>query len=122
MKKKTPVKSETAKRAGTAVKTIDEYLASVPKPARGVLARMRDLIRSALPSETVETISYGMPAFKSKKVLVWFGGFKDHCSLFPTATVVAEFRDELEGFAISKGTVRFPLDKPLPASLIKKMV
>jgi uncharacterized protein YdhG (YjbR/CyaY superfamily) len=122
MKTKSPVKSGTAARAGTAAKTIGDYISGVPEPARGVLARMRVLIRSALPSETVETISYGMPAFKSKKVLVWFGGFKNHCRLFPTATVVAEFRDELEGFAVSKGTVRFPLDKPLPASLIKKMV
>ncbi len=98
------------------------YLAGVAEPARSVLEKMRELIRASLPREATETISYKMPAFKHKKVLVWFAAFKDHCSLFPTAAVIEQFKGELKGFTISKGTVRFPIDKPLPAALIKKMV
>jgi uncharacterized protein YdhG (YjbR/CyaY superfamily) len=83
---------------------------------------MRALIRTALPPEATEIISYRMPAFKHKKVLVWFGAFSNHCSLFPTAATIAAFKDELKGYEISKGTIHFPLDKPLPAALIKKIV
>jgi len=63
-----------------------------------------------------------MPAFKHKKVLVWYAAFKNHCSFFPTAEVMDEFKEELKGYVISKGTVRFPLDRPVPVALIKKMV
>lgn len=110
------------KRMNSAPKAVDEYLAGVAEPARSVLEKMRELIRASLPREATETISYKMPAFKHKKVLVWFAAFKDHCSLFPTAAVIEQFKGELKGFTISKGTVRFPIDKPLPAALIKKMV
>ncbi len=102
--------------------TVDEYLASVPEHARSVLVKMRAVIRSAVPPEAVETISYRMPAFKHKKVLVWFAAFSNHCSLFPTAGVIAAFKDELMSFSTSKGTVHFPMDKPLPVALIRKLV
>ena len=91
-----------------APKSVDEYLAGVAEPARGMLVKMRTLIRSALPREATETISYRMPAFKHKKVLVWFAAFTNHCSLFPTAVVIEQFRDELKGFKISMGPVQFP--------------
>jgi uncharacterized protein YdhG (YjbR/CyaY superfamily) len=87
-----------------------------------MLAKMRVAIRSALPSDADEVISYRMPAFRLKKVLVWYAAFQDHCSLFPTAAVLDQFRDELTRFKTSKGTVQFPLDKPLPSALIKKLV
>jgi uncharacterized protein YdhG (YjbR/CyaY superfamily) len=83
---------------------------------------MRAAIRSALPRGATETISYSIPAFKLKKIVVWFAAFQNHCSLFPTAAVIEQFKDELEGYAISKGTVQFPIDKPLPTALIKKLV
>ena len=83
---------------------------------------MRAAIRSALPREATETISYGIPAFKHHKILVWFAAFSDHCSLFPTAAVIEAFKKELEGFSTSKGTIHFPLNKPLPVALIKKIV
>jgi len=86
------------------------------------LQQVRAAIRSAVPRETTEVISYGIPAFKYKGVLVWFAAFSNHCSLFPTAAVIERFREELKGFVISKGTIQFPTDKPLPAALIKKMV
>jgi uncharacterized protein YdhG (YjbR/CyaY superfamily) len=79
-------------------------------------------VRSAVPATATETISYGMPAFKHKRVLVWFAAFSDHCSFFPTASVIDTFKDELKGFSISKGTIRFPADKPPSAALIRKMV
>ena len=63
---------------------------------------MRELIRSALPEEAQETISYRMPAFKHKKVLVWFAAFKNHCSLFPGSGVIEQFEEELKGFKVSK--------------------
>lgn len=102
--------------------TIDEYLAEVGEPAHSMLVKMRALIRSALPAEAVEVISYRMPAFRHKKVLVWFAAFSNHCSLFPTAATIDLFKDELKGYTTAKGTIQFPLGKPLPAALIKKIV
>ena len=84
---------------------------------------MRGVIRSALPRGVNETISYSIPAFRTEKgVLIWFAAFSDHCSLFPTAAVIAAFQGHLKGFSTSKGTVHFPLDKPLPIALIKRLV
>jgi uncharacterized protein YdhG (YjbR/CyaY superfamily) len=83
---------------------------------------MRLAIRSVVPAEATEVISYKIPAFKHRRILVWYAAFSNHCSLFPTASVIDAFRDELKGFSTSKGTVQFPLDKPLPVALIKKMV
>lgn len=120
-KTKSITRLSAAKRSG-APKDIDEYLAGVPEPARGALNKMREAIRSALPAEAAETISYRIPAFKCKRVLVWFAAFSDHCSLFPTASVIEEFKRQLKGFSTSKGTIHFPLDKPLPTALIKRLV
>jgi uncharacterized protein YdhG (YjbR/CyaY superfamily) len=103
-------------------KDVDKYIARVPEPARSRLKEMRAAIRSAVPAEAVEIISYQIPAFKTKKVLVWYAGFSKHCSLFPTASVIEEFRDDLAGFTVSKGTVQFPMEKALPTDLIKRMV
>jgi uncharacterized protein YdhG (YjbR/CyaY superfamily) len=101
---------------------VDEYLAGVPEPARSTLNKIRATIRSVVPPNATETISYRIPAFQYKGVLVWFAAFSDHCSLFPTASVIEAFRKELKGFATSKGTVQFPAGKPLPTTLIKKLV
>jgi uncharacterized protein YdhG (YjbR/CyaY superfamily) len=105
-----------------APKSVDEYLAGVPEPARSTLNKIRAAIRSAVPQEATETISYRIPAFKYKGVLVWFAAFSDHCSLFPTASVVAGFKNELKGYSTSKGTIQFPADKPMPTALVKKLV
>ena len=83
---------------------------------------MRAAIRSVVPRDATETISYGIPAFKHKGVLVWFAAFSDHCSLFPTGAVIEAFKKELKGFPTTKGTIQFLLDKPLPIALIKKIV
>ena len=102
--------------------TVEQYLAAVPEPARTTLNKIRATIRSAVPKETTEVISYGIPGFRYRRMLLWYAAFADHCSLFPTATVVAELKDELKKYRISKGTIQFPVDKPLPAALVKKMV
>ena len=103
-------------------KNFDEYLAIVPQSARGALKKIRAVIRSSVPPEATEVISYQIPAFKHKKVLVWYAAFSNHCSLFPTASVIEAFKDELKDFSTSKGTVHFPTDKPVPIALIKKLV
>jgi uncharacterized protein YdhG (YjbR/CyaY superfamily) len=104
-------------------KDIDEYLASVPEPARGTLSKVRAAIRSAAPPEATEAISYRIPTFKYKGNLVAFAAFSKHCSFFPMSlAIMAAFKNELKAFDTSKGTIRFPLDKPLPAALVKKMV
>ncbi|MBI3207917.1 MAG: DUF1801 domain-containing protein [Candidatus Solibacter usitatus] len=102
--------------------TVDQYLASVPEPARGTLIKVRTAIRSAVPAETTETISYGMPMFKYKGLLMGYCAFTKHCSMFPGPAVIETFKDELKNYETSKGTIRFPLDKPPPAALIKKLV
>jgi len=84
---------------------------------------MRTAIRSVVPHDATETISYQMPAFKGNRgVIVWYAAFADHVSLFPRASVLAEFKNELAAFKTSKGTIQFPLDKPLPVALIKRIV
>jgi uncharacterized protein YdhG (YjbR/CyaY superfamily) len=104
------------------IKTVDEYLAAVSQPARGTLQKVRAAIRSAVPAETTEVISYGIPAFRHNGVLVWYAAFSNHCSFFPTAAVIQAFRKELKPYTTSKGTIQFPVDKALPAALVKKMV
>ena len=122
MKKVKSGKRSSTAKGNRAPKDVDEYLAAVPQPARSTLNKIRAAIRSAVPPEATETISYGMPAFKYNGVLVWFAAFSNHCSFFPTASVIEAFRNELQGFSTSKGTIHFPTDKPLPAALVKKMV
>ena len=104
-------------------KDIDAYLARVPEPARTTLNKMRATIRSVVPSEATEGISYGIPTFKYKGGLVAFAAFKDHCSFFPMGSGVLDaFQKELTEFRASKGTLRFAVDKPLPAALVKRIV
>lgn len=102
--------------------TIDEYIARVPDPAHGALEKLRATIRSVVPTDATEVISYRIPAFKTNRILAWYAAFSDHCSLFPGAAVVEQFKNELKPFRTSKGTIQFPLDKPLPVALIKKIV
>jgi len=122
MKKLKSGNRRSAAKGKGAPKNVDEYLAGVPQPARGTLNKLRAAIRSAVPAEATETISYGIPAFKHEGVLVWFAAFSNHCSLFPTASVIEAFKNELKGFSTSKGTIQFPTDKPLPSALVKKLV
>lgn len=109
--------------AAAAPNDVDEYLARVPEPARTTLNKIRAIIRSVVPQETTEAIHYGMPAFKYKGPLLGYAAFSNHCSLFPMgASVIAAFQQELRGFESSKGTIRFPVERPPSATLIKKLV
>jgi uncharacterized protein YdhG (YjbR/CyaY superfamily) len=122
MKKSRAAKHVSA-RSSSAPKDIDEYLAGIPEPARSTLNKVRAAIRSAAPAEATEAISYGIPTFKYKGSLIAFAAFSNHCSLFPmSGSVIEMFKDELKAFQTSKGTIRFPMDKPLSAALLKKMV
>jgi uncharacterized protein YdhG (YjbR/CyaY superfamily) len=111
------------KTAAAVPRDIDEYLAGIPEPARTTLGKVRAAIRSAVPPEATEAISYRMPMFRYKGGLVAFAAFSKHCSFFPMSlAVIRSLKSELKNFDVSKGTIRFPLDKPLPAALVKKMV
>lgn len=101
--------------------TVDEYIAvSIPE-VKEYLERLRSSIKQAAP-QAEEVISYEMPAYKQNGIVVYFGGFTKHVSLFPGAEAIEVFKEELAGYKTSKGTIRFSLDKPLPIGLIKKIV
>jgi len=122
MKKANSVSRSRAVKSKDAPETVDEYLARVPEPARTTLNKVRAVIRSVVPAEATEAISYGVPTFKYKGPVIWFAAFSKHCSVFPTASVIEKFKDELKDYKTSKGTIQFPVDKPLPSALVKKMV
>ncbi len=103
--------------------SVDRYLAKVPQPHRRTLQALRRTLRSLLPT-AVETISYGMPAFKVDGVAVaGFAAFKNHCSYFPhSGHVTGRLKKELASFETEQGTVRFPAARPLPKALLKKLI
>lgn len=108
-------------RKGAAA-TVEAYLAAVPAPERAALEKLRATIRAAAPG-SVEVISYQIPTFKLNGGLVAFAAFKNHCSFFPmSAALINAHAKELEAYETSKGTIRFTIDRPLPAALVKKLV
>jgi len=100
---------------------VDDYIDGYPKDVQRRLKQMRATIRKAAPRAN-ETISYGIPAFKTSRMLVWFGAFSNHIGFYPGAGVVAKFKKELSGYKFAKGSVRFPFDEPLPLPLVTKIV
>ena len=106
----------------TAPKDIDEYIAGYPNDVQEILEKIRMTIRKAAP-DAEETISYQIPTFTLKgKYLVYFAAFKKHIGLYPTPRGIEKFKNELSVYEGGKGTVRFPLDKPIPFGLISKIV
>jgi uncharacterized protein YdhG (YjbR/CyaY superfamily) len=105
--------------AKTIFRSVDEYVASQPEAARRALVRVRSAIRRAMPGAD-EVISYQIPAYTiDGRAVLYFAGWKQHFSLYPsTARLVEAFGDRLAGYEISKGTIRFPLDEPVPARLV----
>jgi len=100
----------------------DSYISTFPKETQKLLQQVRTAIRQAAP-EAEEVISYGMPAFKQHgSPLVYFAGYEHHIGFYPTGTGIAAFKKEIEKYKHSKGAVQFPLDKPVPVTLIKQMV
>jgi uncharacterized protein YdhG (YjbR/CyaY superfamily) len=122
MKSAKKQRAKPAVKSGAPPKSFEEYLERIPDASRQHFNKLHTTIQSVMPADAVEVISYAIPAFKRQRVLVWFAAFTNHCSLFPTASVIETFKTELAGFTVSKGTVQFPLDKPLPTALIKKLV
>jgi uncharacterized protein YdhG (YjbR/CyaY superfamily) len=101
--------------------SIDEYIAEFPAHTQEVLQELRALIRASAPDAT-ETISYAIPTFDLNGHLVHFGGFKNHVGLYPTPRGMEAFEEELAPYKSGKGSAQFPLDKPLPVDLIRKIV
>jgi uncharacterized protein YdhG (YjbR/CyaY superfamily) len=101
--------------------TIDEYIAAYPPPVQLLLEHLRETIHSAAPNAE-ETISYGMPAFKQKKMLVYFAAYKKHIGFYPTSSGIKAFEKNFINYKWSKGAVQFPIDKPLPLKLVSKIV
>ncbi len=102
-------------------KDIDEYISAQPGEIKPILEKLRQTIRKAAP-QAEEVISYQMPAFKYYGMLVYFAAWKNHIGFYPVSSGIKAFKKELSAFEVSKGTIKFPIDKPLPFGLISKIV
>jgi uncharacterized protein YdhG (YjbR/CyaY superfamily) len=121
--KKTKSKSSSSKGKKDDARAVDKYIADLPEPARSTLKKVRAMIRSASPAAATEGVSYGIPAFKYNGPFFCYAAFSNHCSLFPmSGRVIDQCKSDLQKFETSKGTIRFPVDKPPSASLIRKLV
>jgi uncharacterized protein YdhG (YjbR/CyaY superfamily) len=105
----------------SSAKNIDEYIAEFPAETRAILEQVRTTIREAAP-EAQETINYAIPTFTLKGNLVHFAGFKNHIGFYPAPSGIEKFKAELAGYESAKGSVQFPLDKPIPYDLISEIV
>jgi uncharacterized protein YdhG (YjbR/CyaY superfamily) len=105
----------------TEFKTIDEYIDTFPQNIQDILRRLRQTIREAAP-DAEETISYQMPTFRANGNLVHFAAYKEHIGFYPEPSGIAEFKKDLSAYGGGKGTVRFPLDEPIPFDLIRRIV
>jgi uncharacterized protein YdhG (YjbR/CyaY superfamily) len=102
-------------------KNVDQYISTFPPDVQFILQEIRRVIKESAPAAE-EVISYQMPAFRQNGILVWFAAFKKHIGFFPTVSAIEAFKDELKDYDMSKGTIRFSLDKPIPYELIRKIV
>ncbi len=103
-------------------KSVDDYISGFPKETQELLEKVRATIKEVAP-EAEEVISYSMPGYKLKTMLVWFAGFKNHIGFYPKgSSAIVAFKKELTKYKTSKGAIQFPMDKPMPVALIKKMV
>lgn len=103
--------------------TIDEYINSFPKEVGEILQTLRQVIKEEVPEETTETISYGIPTFKlNGKYIVYFAGYKKHVSIYPILHTDDSLKKDLAPYIKGRGTLQFPLDKPLPLPLIRNVV
>lgn len=101
--------------------TVNEYLANFSGETSNKLKELRKTIQKVMPTDATEKISYGIPTFYLKSNLIHFAGYKGHVALYPGSVPIEEFKDKLTGYKTSKGTVQFPLDKPLPLDLIQQI-
>ena len=109
------------KMGRTKIYDIDKYISGFTKNKQKLLKHLRDIIRMAAP-QAQEVISYGMPAFRQNGMLVYFAAWKNHIGFYPTSSAIKTFKKDLSNFEVSKGTVQFPLDKPIPKGLVTKIV
>jgi uncharacterized protein YdhG (YjbR/CyaY superfamily) len=102
--------------------SVGDYIAAQPRPMQAILRRVRQTIQKAVP-QAEESISYGIPSYRLEgQVMMYFAGWKEHYALYPTNTALrAAFGDALAGYAMSKGTLRLPLDEPVPVRLIARI-
>ena len=105
----------------TGFSSIDEYIANFPEVVQAKLEELRAVIKASAP-DAQEKISYQMPAFTLKGNLVYFAAYKKHIGFYPVSSAIKAFKRELSGYESSKGTIKFPIDKPLPLELISKIV
>jgi len=103
------------------IKTVDQYIGLFPKDVANKLSVIRGIIHKLAP-HAVEAISYNMPAFKLNGILIYFAGYEHHIGLYPMASTIKAFKEELAEYKTSKGTIQIPLDKPLPLPLIRRIV
>ena len=101
-------------------KTIDEYIKAAPKEVQKKLREMRACIRAAAPGAK-ESLKWGMPAFSYRRILVTFAAFKKHIGFYPTSSAVTAFAKDLSKFSTARGSIQFPLEKPLPLSLVRRI-
>lgn len=101
--------------------TIDEYIATFPRNVQDILEELRQTIRNSAP-DAKEAISYQIPTFRLNGNLVHFAAFKNHIGFYPASSAIAHFKKELSGYEASKGTIRFPINEPIPFDLIRKIV
>jgi len=106
---------------GIKFKTVDEYFSSFPANIRDILELMRTTIKQETPNAQ-EVISYNMPAFKANGVLVYYAAHQGHIGFYPTSSPIEVFKSELSAYKFSKGAIQFPIDKPMPVDLIRRMV
>ena len=104
-----------------APQSVDEYIADFPIEVQEILKAIRKVIQQAAP-EATESISYGIPTFSQNGVLVHFGGYKQHIGFYPAPRAIEVFKEELSGYEGGKGTIKFPLNKPIPMELITRIV
>ena len=109
------------KTEGTPPKDVDQYIAGFPADVRRILQEIRGIIRTAAP-DAEEAIKYGIPTFVLNGNLVHFAAFEKHVGFYPTPSAIAKFKEELSAYPSAKGSVQFPLDKPVPFGLIRKIV
>jgi len=114
---------DRAAALGASSDAVDAYIAAVPEPPQTALVQLREIIRSAVPKQAVEVISYGIPAFALSKPFFGYAAFKSHLSVLPfSGSLFNSFADELKPYDRTKSSLHLPFDKPLPAALIRKLV
>jgi uncharacterized protein YdhG (YjbR/CyaY superfamily) len=119
---KTAIKKEHMEAVPkTKYATVDEYLSALPSSTKALMQEVRNTIKKAAP-EAEELISYNMPAFRLNGMLVWYAAYKGHIGFYPKNSGITAFKKELSGYKGAKGSVQFPLNKPMPLDLIRKIV